>query len=109
MIKQEFIDELIKQAQGYFQNLKEWSITYGELRPDCTKKHLDKCWHRPQGQEAHIYPKSDDEDWSQYIFHEIIHITLSDLRVGSHKRKIEKEEIFVQDLTKIYIERLKIK
>lgn len=109
MVEQKYIDELLTQAQWYFQNLKYWSITYGELRPDCTRKHLDKCWHKPRTMEAHIYPKSNDEDWPQYIFHEMIHIALSDLRVGSHKRKIEKEEIFVQDLCRVYVEKFKIK
>ena len=96
MVEQEFINYLIKEARGYFQNLEGWIITYGELKEDGGKRYTDKCWHNGKTKIGHIYPKSDSEDLPQYIFHEMLHIALCDLRVGSYKIKRLKEEIFVQ-------------
>jgi len=94
---------LIKKYQSKFRILEKWKIDYD---PNCEYK--SQCSLNRKRKQAVIYEFKiidKDDDLENYIFHEMLHISFCELGNRHHYKNYlefrEKEEILVQDITKI--------
>jgi hypothetical protein len=98
-LNNDLIERLIPRYQKMFRILEKWDIQYED-----DGVYGDQCWHNNKTRIARIYPVTVETNIDDYVFHEILHICQSELRIGGYKNKREKEEMFVQDLCKIMYE-----
>lgn len=106
------LNDLILEYQNKFRILKDYKITY-----DNESEYKLQSFVNSELKEAVIYGCDiiDNDCFmffnekfkiERYIFHEMIHICMREIMdEKSYKKKRNKEELFVQDLEKIYFER----
>jgi hypothetical protein len=84
----------------HFRTLRGWKIYYFYSR-----KHKAQCFFDVKNKTAAIYSYGKNRP-KDYIFHEMLHIAIKASQIDdsktSHQIRKEKEEILVQDLSKIY-------
>ena len=90
----ERLKELYKY-KGYFRVLEHWDFVWisgseykGQITPNVRTKT------------AYVYEYGEDEP-DDFIFHEMLHVCLREIRSGTSKEQYEKEEMLVQDLCKL--------
>jgi len=89
---------LIKKYQPKFKILKDWEIKFED-----DGKYYDQCSFNNKTKKASIYPFcGEDSKLDHYVFHEMLHICQCALRRGTTAERREKEELFIQDLCRIY-------
>lgn len=89
----------IKEEQSKFRILKDWKISYEpnvEYKGQSTNVAETKL-----GTIYEFDPKPGEQEPDDYIFHEILHACMRELKVGDYHELREKEELFVQDLCQI--------
>lgn len=91
------IHEEIEVYKKHFRILINWDIKFED-----DGVYYGQCCAVKETRKAAIYPydkyiKTPDD----YIFHEIIHICMKEIRIGVYKERREKEELYIQDLCKL--------
>lgn len=92
--------ESINESQKQFRILSDWNI---QMEDDGV--YYSQCVFDSEKKKAVIYPYHEEEIPSDYFIHEMMHIGMEEIRSteNMYERK-EKEELFVQDLCKIFRE-----
>lgn len=82
-----------------FRILKDWNISLCE---DEDSEYTGQCCQNTKTKMAEIFPWGEGEEEKDYIFHELVHICMADIRDKKpYKKRRESEELFVQDLCTI--------
>ena len=100
-MKIEILNNKIFKLQPIFRNLIAWNIICKDNGTD-----YKKCTFNVKLMKATIYPWKNGKMAKDYIFHELVHISLAEHKYRLKRKDIsstdkhEMEEEFVQDICK---------